>query len=148
MYQLHDNTYMDYYKFAVDNTTFTIGEDKLQPTIELMNNFENLYNSLKIPNLSKYGFTKNEMDEFVQGSTKALSGSFSGNPVDFSEDAVKYIYEKLPCQLQTTSKVQALIYLLEIEKSRVSLSTSYLCPPKLQYFFSKLFFQLYKIFAY
>ena len=94
-YNIHKKEYMDYYKFAMNNTTFTIGEDKLQPTIELMNNFENLYNSLKIPNLSKYGFTKNEMDEFVQGSTKALSGSFSGNPVDFSEDAVKYIYEKL-----------------------------------------------------
>ena len=60
-----------------------------------MNNFDILYENCKIPKLSKYGFTKNEMNEFVSGSMGALAGSFLGNPVDFGEDAVKHIYKNL-----------------------------------------------------
>ena len=60
-----------------------------------MDIFESLYKNLNIPNLSDYGFTENNMDEFVTGSISALTGSFSGNPIEFGEDAVKHIYKKL-----------------------------------------------------
>ena len=45
--------------------------EKLYPnmdSIELMNNFEKLYKNLNIPNLSTYGFTANDLDEFVSES--------------------------------------------------------------------------------
>ena len=63
--------------------------------VELMDNFENLYKNLNIPNLSNYGFTLNDMDNFVNESTNALSGSFSGNPVEFDKDSVKIVYKNL-----------------------------------------------------
>ena len=62
---------------------------------DLMNNFENIYNNLDIPNLSDYGFTLNGMDNFINESMNALSGSFSGNPIEFGKDAVKHIYKNL-----------------------------------------------------
>ena len=61
----------------------------------LMKSFDKIYKTLKIPNLSKYGFLNNKMDEFVAGSMDALGGSFAGNPVEFNEDAVKHIYQNL-----------------------------------------------------
>ena len=61
----------------------------------LIHDFDFIYNNLKIPNLSKYGFTKNDMNTFVQGSMDALSGSFGGNPVEFSENAVRRVYKNL-----------------------------------------------------
>ena len=61
----------------------------------LMQSIDKVYKNLNIPNLSKYGFINNKMDEFVLGSMDALGGSFAGNPVEFNEDAVKQIYKNL-----------------------------------------------------
>ena len=54
------------------------------------------FNKIKYIGISTWdGFTKNKMDEFVQGSMSALSGSFGGNPVEFGEDAVRHVYKNL-----------------------------------------------------
>ena len=61
----------------------------------LMQSLDKVYKNLNIPNLSKYGFINNKMDEFVAGSMNALGGSFAGNPVEFNEDAVRQVYKNL-----------------------------------------------------
>ena len=74
------------------------GYEQLVPSknlVELMNNFENIYTNLNIPNLSNYGFKLNDMDNFVNEATNALSGSFSGNPIEFDKEAVKFVYKNL-----------------------------------------------------
>ena len=94
-YNIKEKEYMDYSEFIADESSCAIGRNNLQPTLELMDNFEALYNNLKIPNLSKFGFTTNDMDEFVYSSMSALAGSFGGNPVKFGEDAVRHVYKNL-----------------------------------------------------
>ncbi len=61
----------------------------------ILNNFEIIYNNLNIPNLLDYNFTNKDIEEFTSGSMQALSGSFSGNPIEFGEDAVRTIYKNL-----------------------------------------------------
>ena len=83
-------------KGYVDYCQLNEGKDDDQNRLsKLMSNFDIMYNNLKIPNLSKYGFTKNEMNDFVKGSMNALAGSFSGNPVEFKEAAVRHVYNQL-----------------------------------------------------
>ena len=60
-----------------------------------MNNFNIIYNNFKIPNLSKYGLSKNDEEDFIEGTMSALSGSFSGNPVNFNVESVRYVYNQL-----------------------------------------------------
>ena len=65
--------------------------EKLIPNmnlIDLMDNFDHIYKNLDIPNLSNYGITLKDLDNFVYESMNALSGSFSGNPVKFDKEAV------------------------------------------------------------
>ena len=62
---------------------------------ELMDNFESIYNNLKIPNLLQYGLSKNDKENFLKGVMNALSGSFNGNPVKFEAEAVRYVYNQL-----------------------------------------------------
>tara|TARA_B100001750_G_C15167943_1_gene427783 strand:+ start:138 stop:623 length:486 start_codon:yes stop_codon:yes gene_type:complete len=72
--------------------------EKLIPNmnlIDLMDNFDHIYKNLDIPNLSNYGITLKDLDNFVYESMNALSGSFSGNPVKFDKEAVKYIFRNL-----------------------------------------------------
>jgi len=61
----------------------------------ILSNFEIIYNNLNIPNLSDYNFTHKDIEQFTSGSMQALSGSFSGNPIEFGEDAVRTIYKNL-----------------------------------------------------
>jgi len=83
-YNIQEKKYFEYSKL-----------DKNDNHISLMKSFDKVYKTLKIPNLYKYGFINNTMNEFVSGSMNALRGSFAGNPVEFNEDAVRHIYKKL-----------------------------------------------------
>ena len=81
--------YEDYYKLNIIK-----GKKEFSLT-ELMNNFNIIYNNFKIPNLSKYGLSKNDEEDFIEGTMSALAGSFSGNPVNFNVESVRYVYNQL-----------------------------------------------------
>ena len=94
-YNIRKKSYFDYCQLISDPESLYNGKDEGSSAFALQDRFRFLYTNLKIPNLSKYGFTINEMDDFVNGSMNALSGSFAGNPVEFKEDAVRHVYKNL-----------------------------------------------------
>ena len=92
-----------YYNYEIkdyDEYAFFINPDGpyfngAPPIMDFLRLIHRIYDELKIPNLASFGFTENDMDEFVTGSMNALAGSFAGNPVEFGEDAVRHVYKKL-----------------------------------------------------
>lgn len=66
-----------------------------EATIELLEEIDALYRQLHIPNLVPYGYGKGNAGEFALHASEALKGSFSGNPVEFTEESAREVILQL-----------------------------------------------------
>jgi alcohol dehydrogenase len=56
---------------------------------------DELYRQLEIPNLVPYGYGKGNVAELARNASSALSGSFAGNPVEFTEESARVVIDAL-----------------------------------------------------
>jgi alcohol dehydrogenase class IV len=66
-----------------------------EATAELLDEMDELYKQLQIPTLIRYGYGKGNAAEFAHNASEALKGSFSGNPVEFTEESAKAVVFQL-----------------------------------------------------
>jgi len=64
-------------------------------TRELLEEMDELYRQLDIPNLVPYGYGKGNVAELAKNASNALKGSFSGNPVEFTEESARHVIYNL-----------------------------------------------------
>lgn len=83
-----------YEKYALLNPMRSSPSPK-EATIELLEELDALYRQLEIPNLTGYGYGKGNADELARNASEALKGSFSGNPVEFTEESAKEVVIQL-----------------------------------------------------
>ena len=83
-----------YDKYAMLNPMHSGGSAR-EATAELLDQLDSLYQQLEIPNLAPYGYGKGNMAELARNASMALSGSFSGNPVEFNEDSANVVIDAL-----------------------------------------------------
>jgi len=82
-----------YEKYAMLNPMHALSPK--EATEELLERMDSLYKQLQIPNLAPYGYGKGNADEFAHNASEALKGSFSGNPVEFTEASARYVVNQL-----------------------------------------------------
>ncbi len=83
-----------YEKYALLNPMRSSPSPK-EATAELLEEMDELYNQLKIPTLVPYGYGKGNAAEFAHNASEALKGSFSGNPVEFTEESARAVVFQL-----------------------------------------------------
>ncbi|MEI6638744.1 MAG: iron-containing alcohol dehydrogenase [Chlorobium sp.] len=83
---MHYNYLHGYEKYAILNPMHSTPSPK-EATEELLEQMNALYKQLQIPNLAPYGYGKGNAAEFAHNASEALKGSFSGNPVEFTEES-------------------------------------------------------------
>jgi alcohol dehydrogenase len=75
-----------YEKYAILNPMHST-PSPIEATEELLEQMDDLYKQLQMPNLAPYGYGKGNAAEFAHNASEALKGSFSGNPVEFAEES-------------------------------------------------------------
>ena len=70
--------------------------------------YYSLYKKLEIPKISKYGYNKKDVDNLSKKVSKALSGSFSGNPIPFNTNSAKEVLKTI-----VTNKITEIYIFLE-----------------------------------
>ncbi len=83
-----------YEKYAILNPMRSTPSAK-EATIELLEEMDQLYRQLQIPSLVPYGYGKGNAAEFAHNASEALKGSFSGNPVEFTEESALAVVTQL-----------------------------------------------------
>ena len=83
-----------YEKYALLNPMRSSPSPK-EATAELLEEMDELYLQLKIPSLVPYGYGKGNAAEFARNASEALKGSFSGNPVEFTEESARAVVFQL-----------------------------------------------------
>ncbi len=83
-----------YDKYALLNPSQCAGSAR-DVSAELLEQMDSLYSQLSIPNLVPYGYGKGNMAELARSAASALSGSFSGNPVEFTEASAVAVIDAL-----------------------------------------------------
>lgn len=88
------NHLQGYEKYALLNPMRSSPSPR-EATVELLEEMDDLYRQLSIPNLVPYGYGKGNVDEFARNASEALRGSFSGNPVEFTEESARAVVFQL-----------------------------------------------------
>ncbi|NTW63298.1 MAG: iron-containing alcohol dehydrogenase [Chlorobiaceae bacterium] len=83
-----------YDKYALLNPMRSSPSPK-DATQELLEEMDELYRQLDIPNLVPYGYGKGNAAELAKNASEALKGSFAGNPVAFTEESARHIINNL-----------------------------------------------------
>jgi alcohol dehydrogenase len=83
-----------YEKYALLNP-MRVDVSANESTAELLEQMDELYRQLDIPNLVPYGYGKGNMAELARNASMALSGSFAGNPVGFTEESARVVIDAL-----------------------------------------------------
>ena len=83
-----------YEKYALLNPMRSSPSPK-EATAELLEEMDELYLQLKRPTLVPYGYGKGNAAEFARNASEALKGSFSGNPVEFTEESARAVVFQL-----------------------------------------------------
>lgn len=83
-----------YEKYALLNPMRSSPSPK-EATAELLEEMDELYRLLRIPSLVPYGYGKGNVAEFARNASEALKGSFSGNPVEFTEESAFAVVSQL-----------------------------------------------------
>jgi alcohol dehydrogenase class IV len=88
------NVDQGYDKYAMLNP-MSIGVSAKEASAELLEQMDSLYLQLSIPNLAPYGYGKGNKAELARNASIALSGSFAGNPVEFTEESANIVIDAL-----------------------------------------------------
>ncbi len=88
------NHLQGYEKYALLNPMRSTPSPK-EATVELLEEMDELYKQLQIPSLVPYGYGKGNVAEFARNASEALKGSFSGNPVEFTEESALAVVSRL-----------------------------------------------------
>jgi len=88
------NHLQGYEKYALLNPMRSSPSPR-EATEELLEEMDDLYRLLKIPTLVPYGYGKGNAVEFAHNASEALKGSFSGNPVEFTEESARAVVFQL-----------------------------------------------------
>jgi alcohol dehydrogenase len=88
------NHLQGYEKYALLNPLHSTPSPK-EATVELLEEMDELYRQHQIPSLVPYGYGKGNIAEFVHNASEALKGSFSGNPVEFTEESALAVVSQL-----------------------------------------------------
>jgi alcohol dehydrogenase class IV len=88
------NHLQGYEKYALLNPMRSTPSPK-EATVELLEEMDELYQQLKIPSLVPYGYGKGNVAEFAHHASEALKGSFSGNPIEFTEESALAVVSQL-----------------------------------------------------
>ena len=88
------NFLQGYEKYALLNPMRSSPSPK-DVTQELLEEMDELYRQLQIPTLVPYGYGKGNAAEFAHNASEALKGSFSGNPVEFTEESARAVVFQL-----------------------------------------------------
>jgi alcohol dehydrogenase len=88
------NHLQGYEKYALLNPMHSTPSPR-EATIELLEEMDELYRQLQIPTLVPYGYGKGNITEFAHNASEALKGSFSGNPVEFTEESALAVVSQL-----------------------------------------------------
>jgi alcohol dehydrogenase len=83
-----------YDKYAMLNPMSACGTAR-GATEQLLEQMDALYRQLSIPNLVPYGYGKGNAAELARNASRALSGSFAGNPVEFTEESANAVIDAL-----------------------------------------------------
>jgi alcohol dehydrogenase len=83
-----------YEKYALLNPMRSSGSAR-EATAELLEELDELYGQLGIPNLTPYGYDKSNKAEFARNASEALKGSFGGNPIEFTEESANIVIDSL-----------------------------------------------------
>ena len=83
-----------YEKYALLNPMHSTPSPR-EATIELLEQMDELYRQHHIPSLVPYGYGKGNVAEFARNASEALKGSFSGNPVEFTEESALAVVSQL-----------------------------------------------------
>ena len=88
------NHLQGYEKYALLNPMHSTPSPR-EATAELLERMDELYRLLQIPSLVPYGYGKGNVAEFARNASEALKGSFSGNPVGFTEESALAVVSQL-----------------------------------------------------
>jgi len=85
------NGYTDYFNLwsGDDNSSQKDGNMKL------FDNMNKLYSKFNIPKLSRYGYNNENIMNLAKEVSKALEGSFAGNPIPFNDKSAKEVINNL-----------------------------------------------------
>ncbi len=83
-----------YDKYAMLNPMSACGTAR-GASEQLLEQMDALYRQLSIPNLGPYGYGKGNAAELARNASQALSGSFAGNPVEFTEESANAVIDAL-----------------------------------------------------
>lgn len=88
------NVEQGYDKYAMFDTVRSVSSPQ-EASLELLREMDDLYGQLQIPNLVRYGYGKRDAAELAKNASGALSGSFAGNPVEFTEESACHVIDNL-----------------------------------------------------
>ncbi|MBF0586201.1 iron-containing alcohol dehydrogenase [Prosthecochloris sp. N3] len=88
------NVSQGYDKYAVLNPMHETGSPH-QSALQLLEQLDELYRQLEIPDLAACGYSAETADTFVRGAADALQGSFAGNPVPFTVESAREVVGRL-----------------------------------------------------
>ncbi|NTW55339.1 MAG: iron-containing alcohol dehydrogenase [Chlorobaculum sp.] len=89
------NVTKGYDKYALLNPARKEGASARESALELLEQMDDLYRQLEIPNLVPYGYGKGNVADLAAKASGALSGSFGGNPVGFNEESARVVIDAL-----------------------------------------------------
>jgi len=85
------NGYLDYWELVEGDHEMS----KIDILGLLIENLEKLYIKHQIPQLSEFGYTKNDSSHLSKAASEALLGSFNGNPIPFTEKSAEKVLDQL-----------------------------------------------------
>ena len=62
---------------------------------KLFKELDGFYERYNIPDLSDFGYKKNQVEELADKSSKSLAGSFLGNPIHFDKFSAREVINNL-----------------------------------------------------
>jgi len=85
-----NNGYKEYHQLSFEDIY-----DIEEKNEKLFSELESLYTKHKIPTLKDYGYLKGDINNLAKSVSKALQGSFSGNPIPFNTSSAEQVLSNL-----------------------------------------------------
>ncbi|MDA7679707.1 iron-containing alcohol dehydrogenase [bacterium] len=87
----YEHGFLDYAYLNTNKSKMSLDES----TEDLMLGLEKIYKKYDLKTISSYGYKKSEIKKLAADSSKALKGSFDGNPIKFNEKSAEEVLNKV-----------------------------------------------------